>query len=323
MKIAEVCSKTGMTKRTVRYYIEKGLISPEINLKNGKEFREYSEEDVKMLCAIAMLRKLDIPIDTIRNMVQTPDSITEHFEEYKRKSREVLIEKENIYNTLCDIDISKCGDIFSLSKAIENAEGANKLPRRDLEPQFPRVDEIADEQRRKMAEEFWKKQNFRDYTSDRLCVIFRWIKRIACAVAAVILIGSVASSVIPYNIEYNAEGYIAGVDDEHYQENENVKIKGKIYKPWFRRNYFVGSIEFEKLSEYSCKSERKGTVYSEVSPDSEGLQDIFITNKDEGYQLDVCYYEDSDDLSVSVAYHSDDGEWEYISFYSDNINNGT
>lgn len=322
MKISEVCSKTGLTKRTVRYYIEKGLISPDVYFKSGKEFREYTDYDVEMLCAIAMLRKLDIPIDTIGNMVRTPDSITEHFQEYKRKSREVLIEKENIYNTLCDIDISKCKDIFSLSKAIESAESANKLPQRDLEPQFPRVDEIADEQRRKMTEDFWKKQNFRDYTSDRLCVIFRWVKRVACAAIAVIMIGSVVSSFIPYNIEYNAKGYITGADDENYQEDESVKIKGKIYKPWFRKDYFVGSIEFEKLSEYSCKSERKGSVYSEVSSNYDGSQDIFISNKDEGYQLNVCCYDDPGDIYVSVAYLSDDSEWEYIVFYSYDVNNG-
>lgn len=319
MKISEVCSKTGLTKRTVRYYIEKGLISPDVYFKSGKEFREYTEDDVEMLCAIAMLRKLDIPIDTIGNMVRTPDSLTENFQEYKRKSREVLIEKENIYNTLCDIDISKCKDIFSLSKAIESAESANRLPQRDLEPQFPKVDEIADEQRRKMTEDFWKKQNFRDYTSDRLCVIFRWIKRIACAAIAVIMIGSVVSSFIPYNIEYNSKGYITSADDENYREDERVKIKGKIYKPWFRKDYFVGSIEFEKLSEYSCKSERKGSVYSEVSSNYDGLQDIFISNRDEVYQLNVCCYDDSGDIYVSVAYLSDDSEWEYIFFYSDDV----
>lgn len=49
MKLKEGCDRTGLTKRTVRFYEEKELLVPQKTYKNGREYREYSEEDVARL----------------------------------------------------------------------------------------------------------------------------------------------------------------------------------------------------------------------------------------------------------------------------------
>ena len=49
MKLKEVCERTGLTKRTVRFYEEKELFTPQKTYKNGREYREYTEEDVTRL----------------------------------------------------------------------------------------------------------------------------------------------------------------------------------------------------------------------------------------------------------------------------------
>ena len=54
MKIKEVCERTGLTRRAVRFYEEKGLISPEIREEN--EYRDYTETDVCRLQHVARLR---------------------------------------------------------------------------------------------------------------------------------------------------------------------------------------------------------------------------------------------------------------------------
>ena len=54
MKIKEVCERTGLTRRAVRFYEEKGLISPEIREEN--EYRDYTETDVRRLQLVARLR---------------------------------------------------------------------------------------------------------------------------------------------------------------------------------------------------------------------------------------------------------------------------
>ena len=56
MKIKEVCERTGLTRRAVRFYEEKGLVSPDIDA--GNEYRDYSEADVRRLRLVARLREL-------------------------------------------------------------------------------------------------------------------------------------------------------------------------------------------------------------------------------------------------------------------------
>ncbi len=66
MKINEVEALAGITKKNIRFYEEQGLIAPKRNAENG--YREYGEEDVNILRRIRLLRKLDVPIEEIRQM---------------------------------------------------------------------------------------------------------------------------------------------------------------------------------------------------------------------------------------------------------------
>lgn len=70
MKIKEVCKLTGLTDRTIRFYIEKGLLKPEAHTVNGRVCRDYSEEDVRLLTDISMLRKAGFSIQNILDMQQ-------------------------------------------------------------------------------------------------------------------------------------------------------------------------------------------------------------------------------------------------------------
>lgn len=67
MTIKELEERTGMARANIRYYEEEGLISPE-RKPNG--YRDYSEEDVRTLEKIRLLRQLHLDIETIR-LVQT------------------------------------------------------------------------------------------------------------------------------------------------------------------------------------------------------------------------------------------------------------
>ncbi len=66
MKINQVEELTGITKKNIRFYEDQKLISPQRNPANG--YREYSMEDVEQLSRIKLLRKLGIPIESIRKM---------------------------------------------------------------------------------------------------------------------------------------------------------------------------------------------------------------------------------------------------------------
>ena len=68
MKINEVEAAVGVTKKNIRFYEEEGLISPSREPGNG--YRSYSQADVERLRRIKLLRKLDVPLAEIREMLE-------------------------------------------------------------------------------------------------------------------------------------------------------------------------------------------------------------------------------------------------------------
>ena len=47
MRIAEAAKAVGCTQRAIKFYEEKGLLSPVARSENG--YRDYTEEDVRLL----------------------------------------------------------------------------------------------------------------------------------------------------------------------------------------------------------------------------------------------------------------------------------
>lgn len=89
LKINEVESLVGITKKNIRFYEEKGLLSPRRNSENG--YRDYGQEEVDVLRRIKLLRKLGLPIEEIRRMqegIQTVgDGMRRHLVTLERERR--------------------------------------------------------------------------------------------------------------------------------------------------------------------------------------------------------------------------------------------
>ena len=60
MKAKEAEQLTGLSKQTLIWYEKEGLIHPE---RNENRYREYSDQDVKTLQLIKLLRNMDISRD--------------------------------------------------------------------------------------------------------------------------------------------------------------------------------------------------------------------------------------------------------------------
>ena len=73
MKINEVEALVGITKKNIRFYEEKGLLSPSRNSENG--YRDYGQTEVDVLRRIKLLRKLGVPIDEIRRMQEGAQTV--------------------------------------------------------------------------------------------------------------------------------------------------------------------------------------------------------------------------------------------------------
>ena len=82
MKTKAACDATGLTRKSLLLYEEKGLIAPEKRWSNGREYREYSEEIIRELRQIAVLRKAWFTMDEIRRMKERPEEMPEIFGAY-------------------------------------------------------------------------------------------------------------------------------------------------------------------------------------------------------------------------------------------------
>lgn len=72
MKINEVVKRTGLTKRTIYFYIEEQLITPQINDDNG--YFIFTENDIERLQLLQQLRKADFSIKDIHGLLDHPSS---------------------------------------------------------------------------------------------------------------------------------------------------------------------------------------------------------------------------------------------------------
>ena len=70
MLLNEIVIEVGMTKRAIKYYEEKGLLSVK---KDNNGYRNYTKEDVETLKKISIYRKLGICIDDIKKLLETND----------------------------------------------------------------------------------------------------------------------------------------------------------------------------------------------------------------------------------------------------------
>lgn len=67
MKIQELETHSGLDRATIRFYEKEELISP-ARLENG--YRDYSEDDLRMLLKIKLLRRLGVSLETIKELQQ-------------------------------------------------------------------------------------------------------------------------------------------------------------------------------------------------------------------------------------------------------------
>ena len=106
MKIKEVCNLTGLTERTIRYYIEEQLITPDYTENYlGRRFFTFSEHDVKILKDISVLRKFGFTLSEIKAIKDDP-SESKAIIDRLREQKEAHIQSEmkllEVLNTLDD-----------------------------------------------------------------------------------------------------------------------------------------------------------------------------------------------------------------------------
>ena len=81
MKTNELADMLGVSKATIRYYEEQGLVAPSRTKNN---YRYYSDEEARLFQKIIILRKLGVSVSEIKDLIEN-----------KAKLHDVLEQNEN------------------------------------------------------------------------------------------------------------------------------------------------------------------------------------------------------------------------------------
>ena len=105
MKIKAVCQATGLTDRTVRYYIEEGLIAPDYTENYlGRRTFDFSERDIRQLDDIAVLRKFGFSVAEIREMLLHPEDTLRIVEQLQSRKKALIDEEQTLLQMLLRVD---------------------------------------------------------------------------------------------------------------------------------------------------------------------------------------------------------------------------
>ena len=144
MKLKEVCERTGLTKRTIRFYEEKELLAPQKTYKNGREYRDYSEDDVARLMDIATLRRARFTIQEIKQMEAQPEDMPEVFTSYREGLYEQQKELEALIAAAESVNPAALTSTKQLISVMQQATQRLPLPAMDIRPRFRYLDEQED-----------------------------------------------------------------------------------------------------------------------------------------------------------------------------------
>lgn len=125
MLINEVEHVVGLSKKSIRYYEEEGLINPK--RKNENDYRVYSDEEIKKLKVIKFLRELGVPIRELKLLNDNKMTLQECMQDRLNK---ITAEEEKFIKVknMC-LEISKSNDSYAdidITKYFEEVNILNK-----------------------------------------------------------------------------------------------------------------------------------------------------------------------------------------------------
>lgn len=134
MKIKDVITKTGLTDRAIRLYIEKDLIKPEYDENyNGRKSIVFSEKDVEQLENIAMLRKADFSIPEIKALQEGGETAQATIKEYVNRLNEKIQYSKEIIEKISTLVNEENITIEIICEKLSSNLENEKVPAEDME----------------------------------------------------------------------------------------------------------------------------------------------------------------------------------------------
>ncbi len=120
--VSEISKITGVSKRTIRYYDNIGLLKPSEVSASG--YRLYDQNDIETLQQILFLRELDMPIKEIKIIISNPNL---NKQELLIKHKKILLLKKQRLTKLINLIDKKLKESNIMSIKEFNNENIKKL----------------------------------------------------------------------------------------------------------------------------------------------------------------------------------------------------
>ncbi len=192
MKMKQVCGQTGLTERTVRFYVEKELCSPETRWIDGRKYFDFSPENVEELRQAAQLRKAYFSIQAIQDMRRQPEQIPEILKTYRQGLAADAAHKQSILDVMDRMDVDRMNSLSQLVSCLEKVSSSLSLPQVDLSPDFGKLDGLSREEKEQAYEDYQRRQQ-RDAKIGKIVVAI---------IAGMNVLGSLLSWIIQADFAY-------------------------------------------------------------------------------------------------------------------------
>jgi len=122
MKIKAVSDATGLSDRTIRYYIEQALIFPPFSENYlGRKSFDFSQDNVEELKSISVLRKFDFTIEEIREIIHDAETSKTVIQAVKIRTEQAVAAGQMRQFTLSQIDVNKAYTVAELAQELSKA----------------------------------------------------------------------------------------------------------------------------------------------------------------------------------------------------------
>ena len=92
MNISDVAKKTGLTSKAIRFYEEKGLVTPPLRSENG--YRSNSQQHLDELTLLRQARQVGFNLEECRELIFLFNDPSRHSADVKRRTLEKVAEIE-------------------------------------------------------------------------------------------------------------------------------------------------------------------------------------------------------------------------------------
>ena len=131
MRIKEAVKQTGLTEKTIRYYESCGLVIPDMEMKYDRLWRDYKPEHIRLLSAVATLRRASFQVEEIARLLSAPEKIPVTVEDVYRRAEAARDEAEKLCARLGQEDLRESPDILTLAQRLEETTAGYALPLAD------------------------------------------------------------------------------------------------------------------------------------------------------------------------------------------------